>query len=1558
MSVKSTIQKKPIGAAVLDRVSVLSSAIRKASFMGAAATALVAGSPLLYSRALAAEITTIAAPQAPVTAATAGQVQDLLSVPMQTTFAPAVIPLFEQIETGVTPIDHTNSGALNEDVTLTGEQGNVTFNNTGDISGGIDITTGQFKKEDATKTYEYSGSAQTVETIYKTYSFKQSSALEEYYANGEGTFSFGTVVKTNVTTNGTINIFDGDSNAAEIRITNTGSVTFTGERGINAKNESGTLIDIYNSGDIVSAGQDGAVGIQADTSNQALNFNPGAYELISSVAPIYDYTYYRGWNGGAFKTKYGVIQTGEKVIEKNIEGFSHDTGDVIIGNGGTIDVGRNAINSAGIVTVAPGMTLVSNSGSIVVGHGTLAGGIQSFVEGETAVYNSGSINFGNRGTGIDVRADFGVSANAGLNDFNAGNILVVNSGDINGGVTRDEFLTKDQSYIDYHSYVSWDGKTSTFIGGTGMFAAGVGVDTKSQQKGAALKGVNWIEGSYERYGLDLPTEGVVYDTLQLLRQQAGDVQVFSTTVINEGSITLGDGASGVKGATDFGFLNLINQGSITVGNGSTNTETEQFSRFSSGMSSHTHPGNPASIYADIYMLNDEGGIISTGDDGIGMAGYVLSGRLDMVNKGDINVGSGLLWEQTYDGWNGSYIETFMAPSYGMRAKQYAYSSEKTQTMTAYNAGSITTGDFSQGINVSRYNRTFDYYVAEADANAINVGSITTGDNSSGMVITSISNGFMVNTGDITIGSLNADLFTEISDYAFPNEGVLNQGMRVRSQYTNYITNNGSVTTGNNTAGIYSRVNRVEGYTSIVALGENSRVTSGNESTGILMTGGGYASLENAGTVTVGDNAAAVDTRFFGFADHQTYWDALTTGAGGAQVINTGDIIAGNNSTGVNMTGAYYQGFACSYDPYGWSSCDESQFQNTQLLGQSYLVNAGNIRVGDNSTAVQISGVGRQVNGVVMPQLINYGTISAGENGVAVKVNTADLLVQSGDKVVPGFVNGGGAWLSDGGFGRGDYTPYVPYTPYGGGGIYGGISATSINNGALAQAAVQPRALPLDATPAIDSTVVNYGTIEGDILFGAGNDVFINGASGNIVMNDTVVDMGTGNNVIYNEGGTITVESGDNLITGAPVVMYGGTINAINGMANSTLTIDSNVYGNFAFAADITNTAADQLIINGDVGAGSSIGIILSPAEQMKGAVSLDLLSIAGSNGAGDAELLGVSGAFADTLLDASISTDANGVVSATAVFGMGHASTVTTAATSMLQNWWMQSMSSFEKRNSHWLGGAREDGISVWGSAWHDEGSVTPDNALQDTDFDQLISATQLGLTYTMSLGDTRLAVGPSFSMGQGRASLNANTATTTADATSYGLNASLTFANGLYLDAAWQRANMDFDLKTPDAAVPTRASTEGSGDGFNVEAGYKYAFESGLSLLPQVQYASVDADVDDFTTDNGLYEHTDVGGKASRLRAGVSLFKSFTTQNGTITPLVNVSYLDMMDGDSQLKANGVDFGTDTSGSGYSLELGVSGTYHNWDIGVRMGASETSATDMNLSTNVNVRYHW
>ena len=48
------------------------------------------------------------------------------------------------------------------------------------------------------------------------------------------------------------------------------------------------------------------------------------------------------------------------------------------------------------------------------------------------------------------------------------------------------------------------------------------------------------------------------------------------------------------------------------------------------------------------------------------------------------------------------------------------------------------------------------------------------------------------------------------------------------------------------------------------------------------------------------------------------------------------------------------------------------------------------------------------------------------------------------------------------------------------------------------------------------------------------------------------------------------------------------------------------------------------------------------------------------------------------------------------------------------------------------------------------------------------------------------------------------------------------------------------------------------------------------------------------------------MGGKSSLLRAGLSVFKTFETKNGSITPLADLDYLDAMDGDSELFSNGV----------------------------------------------------
>jgi outer membrane autotransporter protein len=294
----------------------------------------------------------------------------------------------------------------------------------------------------------------------------------------------------------------------------------------------------------------------------------------------------------------------------------------------------------------------------------------------------------------------------------------------------------------------------------------------------------------------------------------------------------------------------------------------------------------------------------------------------------------------------------------------------------------------------------------------------------------------------------------------------------------------------------------------------------------------------------------------------------------------------------------------------------------------------------------------------------------------------------------------------------------------------------------------------------------------------------------------------------------------------------------------------------------------------------------------------------------------------------------------------------------MAQNWWLQSVESFDKRNMHKLSGATDTGFAVWSSAFHEEGTLDPDNPLQDASFDQKVSALQAGVQWTGEVGGGSFSVSPVFSYGDAQANPNANVASAKGHVTAYGLNANYRFAQGLYVDASWHSMSMDTDLRTPGTASNAKASTDAKGDGFNLETGYTYRLKSGLTLVPQVQYSSVDVELDDFVSSDGTYRFTEVGGTASLLRAGMLVHKTFETEHGFITPLADLNYLYGSDGDSKLRSNGVQFANDTSGSGYRAEFGVAGRYKAWDVTGRVGVTETSVSDYLLSTNIAVRYRW
>jgi outer membrane autotransporter protein len=689
-----------------------------------------------------------------------------------------------------------------------------------------------------------------------------------------------------------------------------------------------------------------------------------------------------------------------------------------------------------------------------------------------------------------------------------------------------------------------------------------------------------------------------------------------------------------------------------------------------------------------------------------------------------------------------------------------------------------------------------------------------------------------------------------------------------------------------------------GFGARVLQGEDGIISSGDGSTGAQVIGTYYAGFANAGRVSVGD--ASVGADITAGTVLLRYGQTTATPIVGALIaVNDGIIETGDNSVGVRMNGVQtdvpYSGRWLLPDPEAPYGYSYVDIAGEgDVTSASYLLNSGTIRTGANSTAVSITGTAASEQGL---HLFNVGTIRAGQDG----------------------------------------------------------SGT---------------ALAVNADNGLGSYVVNVGTLAGDILFGDGDDRLVHTlmvdannvvtSSGVISMNGSLIDFGAGQNVFDIDQGTVSFRGDDNLITGADLVLNQANFESRDNVAGDALTIDGNVSGSLLFGADVSGTGeADQLFITGDVADGSEMRVVLNPTGQLSGETTLTLITVGGVNGADAPVIAGVTGNFADSLLGAEISFDeSSGEVVVTAQFGMGHMATSAVSATTMAQNWWMQSLGSFDKRNLQKLAGAEDTGVSVWAAAFHEEGTYEPGNDLQDTSFDQKLSGLQTGVEWQKEVAGGSFTLGAMFSQGDASVNLNANVSSAVASASAYGVNASYSFKNGLYVNAAWQAMSMDVNLRTPGTFSAATGSTQAEGDGFNVEMGYAHRFGSGLTLLPQLQYASVDVELDDFSSSDDVYGLTEVGGRHSLLRAGVSLLKTFETTNGSITPVLDLSWLDALDGDSGIRSNGLQFTNDTSGSGLRAEFGIAGRYKAWDISGRVGLTDTQKSKQSLSTNLNVRYRW
>ncbi len=1425
---------------------VTNSMARKTALLGAAATALIATTPALH--AATPEVQSAKLQQA---------VRNALRVPVSERMSVEAVRKSFSASKPLAPasrkIDFSNTSPITVGpdqtaIPLSSDQESIALVNTGDLTGGIgiDVSTGAIDLDTAlvndTTSLVFQGG--TV-PLYDDAGVRviDGYGYPAYIATNELTYNFSNVILARDPADSTITVDNG------------GRIDFAGRHGIRALNPAGQSIDIVNSGDIAATEDTGSrSGIYARTD---------VYQSTNTITQtaVGERTY------NAYGQVTGVVTPDAYTVDNYTLDMEYDGGAIAINNSGNIDMGATEIPpvfggpsawaSVGIQAIGDGGTTILNSGDIKVDK--WSAGIDVRSTATTSIENAGRIDVGNYSIGIAFSPSQGTAGDYRL----GGDVYVVNSGEIHGGVTKDELAPGEAPFVSGINVVS--------LGSNNEYLAAFAHLNELHAEYNAILGSN-----------DFP----IFDY--------PNVRLYDTTVVNEGRIELKDGAAGIMIVPRAGDSTAINSGTIIVGDGTSIPENNIASP-SAGIFQTNFPVNGLGLTASI---NTESGIIVAGDDSAGIRNLNIGGDSIAINEGSITIGNGLAKRITNFGGE-SYDRLFQ--STGITSISAA-SQVLGTTAYAANSGKIATGDLSIGIFVSgQGQRVLD--PTDPTAIIVNEGIVTTGDDSSGLFAMG-NNATSMNTGSVTVGSLDLSEFQPHPVYTADEFAQQGFGVAAWGIGLSEVVNYGRITTGDGTVGAAARMYYPGfGYAARLLQNSDGVIVTGDNSTGALVAGNYSATFVNEGRITVGNDSVGVDLS--AGSVNLLYGDTKATVIDGALFAsNAGIIESGDDSVGLRLNGLLedvaYSGTTLVTNPPGCTYrdpvCNYSSVDiegTADAVGTSYLVNSGTIRTGAGSTAVEITGAADSTR---RAQLFNVGTIQAGADGagMAIRINESNDL---------------------------------------------------------------------------DSYVVNVGTIAGDIVFGSGDDTLVNTQmlddfgrvtnTGNLTLSGTTIDFGGGTNRFEVDRGLLTIAGGDNVVAGADTFMTLATIEARNGLANGTLTFDGNLAGSFTFGTDLTGAGADRLVVLGDVAAGTDMSFVLNPTEQLRGDVDFTLVSIDGQSDADAPVVAGVTGQFADSLLQAQARLDqATGDIVVSARFGMGHMAVAAASATTMAQDWWLQSVESFDKRNMHRLSGAEDSGFAVWSTAFHEEGTIEPDNQLQDASFDQKVSGLQAGIQWIRELGDGSFSVSPVFSYGDASANPNANVASAKGHVTAYGLNANYKFDMGLYFDASWHAMSMDTDLKTPGTASGATGNTDADGDGFNLEAGYAYGLKSGLTLVPQLQYSSVDVELDDFSSSDGVYRLTDVGGTASLLRAGVTVFKAFETQNGFITPLADLNYLYASDGDSELSSNGVRFANDTSGSGYRAEFGVAGRYKAWDISGRVGVTDTSVSDYALSTNVAVRYRW
>lgn len=574
--------------------------------------------------------------------------------------------------------------------------------------------------------------------------------------------------------------------------------------------------------------------------------------------------------------------------------------------------------------------------------------------------------------------------------------------------------------------------------------------------------------------------------------------------------------------------------------------------------------------------------VTSANDAIGIYAYSADGPVTVDNTGDIGVISG----------------------YGLADGIFASGTDASVT----NSGAITATGYSWAAGIEAQGSDLTTVTNSGDITATSATGTAFGVYATGGL-----GGITVdNTGNITANGYYATgVFTQATDAgdtSITNSGTINAGGADTSIYGTGISAGssyeGATVAVDNTGSV--NVNSLYGSTGIqvISVGDGGtgsvsntgdiyvNTTSKYDSSGIVVSADGDASIDNAGSVTVAFGGTS-------------YGAAALSFAGDASVTNSGDI-------SVNA-GKYSYGVLAS-SSNGMAIADNSG--NIDVTGGLYVA-AGISTNGKAGTTVTNSGAITANSAVKYGA---YGVLAVAGNGGAVVTNTATGTIDAYNALGSGFgiagvsTTCGVTLVNDGTISSYGYS--------GASGLFGlaredgDIALT--NNGDITVDSYAGQAIGLNASSAEgDVTVVSSGTLTTNSVYGLAEGIFASGATAGVDNSGTIAatgfDFAAGIETESNGAATVT-NSGDITATATSVTSgYYGHAYGIYA-TGASVAVDSsgsiNATGVYATGIRAQGTDAGAVTVSnsGDIVAGGVTlyaNGILGASSYENAAVSVD-----------------------------------------------------------------------------------------------------------------------------------------------------------------------------------------------------------------------------------------------------------------------------------------------------------------------------------------------------------------